>query len=392
MSRREEARDEAAEGFRLQDLPIRDDLRGRTPYGAPQLDVPYALNTNENPYAPSEELAAALSRGVAAVARGLNRYPDRDATRLRAALAAYLDHDLDVGEVWAANGSNEILQQILQVFGGAGRTAMGFEPSYSMHPIITEVTGTAWIGVPRGADFGIGLDAAKEAITRHRPDIVFLTSPNNPTGTALPLSVIREVLAVAPGMVVVDEAYAEFRREGTPSALSLLADHPRLIVTRTMSKAFAMAGARLGYLAANRAVVDALQLVRLPYHLSAVSQIVALTALEFAGELLGAVKQLRAERDTLVAWLREHGFSVADSDANFVMFGEFADRAAVWRGLLDHGVLIREVGPAGWLRVTVGTPEEMSAFRHALLQVTAESRATPGTTGGSGAPRGPAAE
>ncbi|ASU83466.1 histidinol-phosphate transaminase [Nocardiopsis gilva YIM 90087] len=394
MIRREEAVEEAAAGFRLADLPIRDDLRGKTPYGAPQLDVPYALNTNENPYAPSEELAAALARGVADVARGLNRYPDRDATRLRAALATYLGHDLDVREVWAANGSNEVLQQILQVFGGAGRTAMGFEPSYSMHPIITGVTGTEWVSVPRAADFTIDLDAAKDAIARHRPDIVFLTSPNNPTGTALPLEVIREVAAVAPGMVVVDEAYAEFRRENTPSALSLLPDHPRLIVSRTMSKAFAMAGARLGYLAANPAVIDALQLVRLPYHLSAVSQIVALTALEFSDELLGAVKQLRGERDALVAWLRDHGFTVADSDANFVMFGEFTDRAAVWRGLLDHGVLIREVGPAGWLRVTVGTPEEMSAFRDALLRVTADlpaareqhdETAGPGASGSPGA-------
>ncbi|GAA3727434.1 histidinol-phosphate aminotransferase [Spinactinospora alkalitolerans] len=360
--------------FGLEDLPVRDDLRGRTPYGAPQLDVPVALNTNENPYAPSPRLAEALARAVADVAIGLNRYPDRDATRLRAALAGYLGHGLGADQVWAANGSNEVLQQILQVFGGPGRTAMGFEPSYSMHPIITGVTNTGWTALPRAHDFAVDAEAAVAAITANRPDIVFLTSPNNPTGTALPLEVIEAVAHAAPGVVVVDEAYAEFRREGTPSALSLLPAHPRLIVSRTMSKAFAMAGARLGYLAAHPAVVDALQLVRLPYHLSAVSQAVAGTALEFADELLGAVKQLREERDDLVEWLRGHGFTIADSDANFVLFGEFDDRRAVWQGLLDRGVLIRETGPPQWLRVTVGTPEEMSAFREALLDVTGGRR------------------
>ncbi|PSK86566.1 histidinol-phosphate aminotransferase [Murinocardiopsis flavida] len=357
-------------GFGLHDLPIRDDLRGQSPYGAPQLDVAVALNTNENPYPPSDRLAAALARGVAGAASGLNRYPDRDATRLRAGLAHYLGHGLEARSVWAANGSNEILQQILQVFGGPGRKAMGFEPSYSMHPIITRVTNTGWVSIERTREFGIDVEAARIAIAVQSPDIVFLTSPNNPTGTALPLEVIEQVARVAPGMVVVDEAYAEFRREGTPSALSLLPSFPRLIVTRTMSKAFAMAGARLGYLAAHPAVIDALQLVRLPYHLSAVSQVVAGTALDFTDELLGHVKRLREERDALVAWLRDYGFAVADSDANFVLFGTFPDRHAVWQGLLDQGVLIRETGPPGWLRVTIGTPEEMSAFRHALLHVT----------------------
>ncbi|WP_026128665.1 histidinol-phosphate transaminase [Nocardiopsis halophila] len=357
--------------FGLDDLPIRDDLRGRAPYGAPQLDVPVALNTNENPFPPSERLVEALGRAVADAARGLNRYPDRDAVRLREALAGYLGHGLDASRVWAANGSNEVLQQILQVFGGPGRSAMGFEPSYSMHPVITEVTGTRWITAERGPDFAVDPDRAEEQIAEHRPDVLFLTSPNNPTGTALPLETVERLAGAAPGMVVVDEAYAEFRREGTPSALSLLERHPRLIVSRTMSKAFALAGARLGYLAAHPAVVRALQLVRLPYHLSAVTQAVALTALEFSDELLAGVKQLREERDALVGWLRGQGFTVADSDANFVLFGEFEDRSAVFRGMLERGVLIREVGPPRWLRATIGTPEEMSAFREALLQVTA---------------------
>ncbi|MFD6098811.1 histidinol-phosphate transaminase [Nocardiopsis flavescens] len=356
--------------FTLNDLPLRDDLRGRSPYGAPQIDVPVVLNTNENPHPPSERLARALADAVAATAAGLNRYPDRDAVRLRQGLADYLGHGLTTANVWAANGSNEVLQQILQAFGGPGRTAMGFEPSYSMHPIISRGTGTAWASVPRTADFRVDVDAALAAIAEHRPSVVFLTSPNNPTGTALSVADTARIAAAAPGVVVVDEAYAEFRREGTPSALELLADHPRLVVSRTMSKAFALAGARVGYLAAHPAVVEALQLVRLPYHLSAVTQTVALVALDHADELLGAVADLRAERDSLVGWLRGHGFAVADSDANFVLFGEFEDRSAVWRALLDRDVLIREVGPPGWLRVTVGTARETAVFRDTLLAVT----------------------
>ncbi|MBB6121409.1 histidinol-phosphate transaminase [Nocardiopsis algeriensis] len=357
--------------FTLNDLPLREDLRGRSPYGAPQLEVPVVLNTNENPHPPSPRLARALADAVAETALGLNRYPDRDALRLREGLAAYLGHGLSAQNVWAANGSNEVLQQILQAFGGPGRTAMGFEPSYSMHPIIARGTGTGWVSVPRRADdFRIDTDAALAAIAEHRPSVVFLTSPNNPTGTALEIADTERILRAAPGVVVVDEAYAEFRREGTPSALTLLDGHPRLIVSRTMSKAFALAGARVGYLAAHPAVVDALQLVRLPYHLSSVTQTVARVALDHADELLGAVADLRAERDDLVAWLRGHGFAVADSDANFVLFGEFEDRTRIWQALLDRQVLIREVGPPGWLRVTVGTAEETAAFREALLAAT----------------------
>ncbi|QVQ53109.1 histidinol-phosphate transaminase [Spiractinospora alimapuensis] len=354
----------------LSHLPIRDDLRGTSPYGAPQLAVPVALNTNENPYAPSPELAAAIGRAVTDAATGLNRYPDRDAVVLRTALADYLGHGLGHESVWAANGSNEVLLQILQVFGGAGRKAAGFEPSYSMHPVLTRVTGTEWMSLPRESDFSIDVDAARVAVAVHQPTVVFITSPNNPTGTAVPLETVEAIASAAPGIVVVDEAYAEFRREGTPSALSLLPRHPRLIVSRTMSKAFALAGARVGYLAASPAIVEALQLVRLPYHLSAITQAVATTALAYREELLSGVDRLRGERDALVAWLRERRFAVADSDANFIMFGVFDDRTAVWEALLKRGVLVREVGPRGWLRVTVGTPQEMTAFKEALTQVT----------------------
>jgi histidinol-phosphate aminotransferase len=352
-------------------LPLRDDLAGVKPYGAPQLDVAVALNTNENPYPPSAALVAEIAAAVATAAAGLNRYPDRDAAELRAALAGYLGHGLTGEHTWAANGSNEIIQQLLQAFGGPGRTALGFEPSYSMHPIITQTTATRWLPAARAADFSLDPEAVAAAIVGHRPDVVFLTTPNNPTGTALPLPVIEAACQAAPGMVVVDEAYAEFARDPSATALTLLPRYPRLVVIRTMSKAFALAGARLGYLAADPTVVSALLLVRLPYHLSAITQATALAALRHSGDLLASVASIRSERDALVSWLRQAGLVVAESDANFVLFGRFADRRAAWRELLDRGVLIREVGPPEWLRVSIGTPHEMAAFRTALTAVLA---------------------
>ncbi len=351
---------------RLTDLPLRDDLRGLTPYGAPQLDVAVRLNTNENPHPPPAALVDALAEGVRDVAGGLNRYPDRDATALRADLAGYLGHGLDASRVWAANGSNEVLQQILQAFGGPGRRALGFEPSYSVHRLISLATATGWLAGARESDFTIDAGHAVTLVREHRPDVVFLTSPNNPSGTALPLDVIDAVASVAPGMVVVDEAYAEFARPGTPSALTLLPQHPRLVVTRTMSKAFAMAGTRLGYLAADPAVIQALLLVRLPYHLSALTQTAARVAVAHVDALLGTVDAVKAQRDRIVDGLRSRGLTVVDSDANFVLFGRFADQAAVWQALLDRGVLVRDVGLPGWLRVTAGTESEVSAFLAAV--------------------------
>jgi histidinol-phosphate aminotransferase len=348
----------------LDSLPLREDLRGLTPYGAPQLDVAVRLNTNENPYPPPAALVVDLRQAVAAVATATNRYPDRDATALRGALAAYLGHGLDASQVWAANGSNEVIQQLMQAFGGTGRRAMGFEPSYSMHRLISIGTGTEWVRASRATDFSLSPDAAADAVSRERPDVVFLCSPNNPTGTALGADVLDAVLDVAPGMVVVDEAYAEFSR--SPSLLSSLPGRPRLVVTRTMSKAFGFAGVRVGYLAADAAVVDAVQLVRLPYHLSALTQAAAQAALRHADETLAQVATLAAERDALVRSLRERGFAVVDSDANFVLFGGLPDGPALWQALLGRGVLIRDVGLPGWLRVTVGTGPEVAAFLAAL--------------------------
>ncbi|HMG29258.1 MAG TPA: histidinol-phosphate transaminase [Jiangellaceae bacterium] len=353
-------------------LPLRDELRGLAPYGAPMLDVPVRLNVNENPYPPSAALVADAAAAVAEAVRGLNRYPDRDAVDLRRDLAAYLGHGLDGSRVWAANGSNEVMLQLLQAFGGPGRTALSFAPTYSMYPEFARDTATAWVVGRREHDFAVNPDHALDEVRRHEPSVILLASPNNPTGTAVPLDLVTALHGATDGIVVVDEAYAEFRRAGTPSALSLLSDHPRLAVVRTMSKAFAFAGARLGYLAAAEQVVAALQVVRLPYHLSAVTQAVARVALAHAAELLATVDAIRADRDELASWLRGLGLTVPDSDANFVLFGRFVDRQAVWQGLLDRGVLIRETGPPGWLRVSVGTPAEMAAFRAALRDVMVE--------------------
>lgn len=352
----------------IDDLPVRDELRGKSPYGAPQLDVPVRLNTNENPYPLPEALVDRITERVREAARTLNRYPDRDAVELRTQLARYLTkaagHPVETANVWAANGSNEVIQQLLQTFGGPGRTAIGFEPSYSMHALISRGTGTGWISGPRNEDFTIDVAAAERSITGNRPDVVFITSPNNPTGTAVDtetvLALYEAAQAAGPSMVVVDEAYGEFSH--APSLLPLIEGRPRLVLSRTMSKAFGAAGLRLGYLAADPAVVDAVQLVRLPYHLSSVTQATALAALEHTDTLLRYVEQLKAERDRLVGELSSIGYDVTQSDANFIQFGRFQDASAAWRAILDHGVLVRDNGVPGWLRVSVGTPAENDAF------------------------------
>jgi histidinol-phosphate aminotransferase len=357
---------------------LRADLRGRTPYGAPQLDVPVRLNTNENSYAVPDDVVAAITAAVAETARHLNRYPDREFTELREALAAYLGSQtgvpVDKTQVWAGNGSNEVLLHLVQAFGGVGRTALGFTPAYSMHPIITTTTGTTWVdglrGVEGGGTFDLDPASAVEQVRRHDPHVVFLCSPNNPTGTALGLDVVEAVHDAAPrALVVVDEAYAEFARPGTPSALTLLESRPRLVVTRTMSKAFALAGGRLGYLAADPVLVDALRLVRMPYHLSTPTQAVALAALAHADLMLETVGAIKEQRDRIVEGLAAAGLEPVPSDANFVLFGHLADAHATWSALLDRGVLVRDVGIAHYLRVTAGTPEETTRFLEAVTDL-----------------------
>jgi len=358
-------------GIGLDALPLRENLRGQSAYGAPQLEVPVQLNTNENPHPPSPALVADIAAAVSAAATDLNRYPDRDAVGLRTDLATYLTRQtgvaVDVDMVWAANGSNEILQQLLQAFGGPGRSAMGFVPSYSMHPILASGTDTGWIPVPRGTDLSIDIEAALAAIEEHQPDLLFVTTPNNPTGHVVDLADLRRLLDAAPGIVVVDEAYAEF--SPSPSACTLLAEYPAtLVVSRTMSKAFAFAGGRLGYFAADPSFVEAVLLVRLPYHLSMIAQAAARAALRHADETLASVALLADERKRVTAGLEEQGYEVLPSEANFVLYGPFTDAGRAWRRYLDAGVLIRDVGIPGRLRATIGLEHENDR----LLQVSAE--------------------
>lgn len=348
----------------LSDLPLRDDLRGHVPYGAPQIHVPVQLNVNENTHGIPEDVAADIVSSLAAAVAGANRYPDREFVELREQLAGYLGHGLTAEGIWAANGSNEIIQQFLQAFGGPGRSVLAFPPTYSMHSLLVEANYCRWIPAERGPDWAITPELAVAAVERERPDIVFLCKPNNPTGTGLGLDVIEAVADAHPGMLLVDEAYAEF--EAGPSALSLLPGRPRLVVSRTMSKAFAFAGVRLGYLAADPAVVDAFRLVRLPYHLSALTQAAAIAALRRAPAMLAQVETIKSERDRMIRELSELGYEPWPSEANFVLFGGVEDPRATFAALLDAGVIVRDVGIPHTLRVTAGTPAETDVFLAAL--------------------------
>jgi histidinol-phosphate aminotransferase len=370
--------DALGQSISLDDLPLRDALIGKSPYGAPQLTVPVQLNTNENPHPPTQALIDDVAESVRIAAAQLHRYPDRDADDLRADLARYLTGQtgfaVDTANVWAANGSNEILQQLLQAFGGPDRTALGFVPSYSMHPIISSGTQTEWIPAQRRADFSLDVDYAVQAIEERKPDVVFVTSPNNPTGHSIDEADLRRILDAAPGIVVVDEAYAEF--SSAASAIGLIESYPsKIVVSRTMSKAFAFAGGRLGYLVAAPAVIDAMLLVRLPYHLSVVTQAAARAALRHADDTLASVAALSAERDRVAETLVAQGYDVVPSDANFLLFGRFSDAAATWQRYLDDGVLIRDVGIPGYLRVTIGLAHENDRFLTVSSELASTERA-----------------
>ncbi|WP_421015144.1 histidinol-phosphate transaminase [Glutamicibacter creatinolyticus] len=356
----------------LSQLPLRENLRGLSPYGAPQIDVPIQLNVNENTHPLPPAVVEAIAQEVAKAATTLNRYPDREFTELRELLADYLGHELRAENIWAANGSNEILQQILQAFGGPGRSVMSFVPTYSMYPLLASGTDTSFIAGTRAADFTLSAESAASQVREHRPNIVILCSPNNPTGTALGLDVIQAVYEAASennAIVIVDEAYAEFALAGTKSALGLLPGRQRLIVTRTMSKAFALAGARLGYLAAAPEISDAIRLVRLPYHLSAVTQATAIAALKNVDALLAEVEQIKTQRDRIVTRLTELGLQPSVSDSNFVFFGGLQDPEAIWQGLLEAGIIVRNNGIPGTLRVTAGTEAETTAFLDRLSEL-----------------------
>ncbi len=355
----------------IADLPLRDDLRGLSPYGAPQKAVRIALNVNENTHPIPEVVALDIAASLAEAVLNLNRYPDREFTQLRESLAAYLGAGLTRENMWAANGSNEVLQQVFQAFGGSGRSALGFEPTYSMYQILARGTGTTWVGATRDDEFALSTETAVRQVREHSPNIVLLCSANNPTGTPLTLETIAAVYESTQGIVVVDEAYAEFAGAGTPSAVSLLPGRERLLVSRSMSKAFAFAGVRLGYLAADPAVIDALRLVRLPYHLSALTQAAALAALRHSDQLLYTVAEIIVQRDRLMEVLPTLGFSTVPSATNFVLFGGVDDPTGLFERLLERDILIRDPGIAGHLRVTAGTEWETSEFLTALADISA---------------------
>ncbi|MFJ6114656.1 histidinol-phosphate transaminase [Agrococcus sediminis] len=356
----------------LDDLPIRDDLRGLTPYGAPQLDVPVRLNVNENAYRVPEAVALDIVQEIARALPDANRYPDREFDALRAAFAGYLGHGLQSAQIWAGNGSNEVLQHVLQAFGGPGRSLLSFTPTYSMYPLLAQGVGMRWVPVPRADDFTLTPQAVREAIAEHDPDVVFLCSPNNPTGTAIDLETIEAAAEAARGIVLVDEAYAEFAHDRSRTALTLLERHPRLLVSRTMSKAFAFAGIRVGYLAADPAVIDALRLVRLPYHLSALTQAAAVAALRHSDAMLSRVDELRTQRDRIVDELTALGYRPYPSDANFVLVGGIDDPRATFEALLERGILVRDVGLPHTLRITAGTAAETTALLSAMAALRAE--------------------
>ena len=360
-------------------LPLRNDLRGQVPYGAPQIDVATRLNTNENPFGPSKTLVKDLERALSEIGAQLNRYPDRDAVELRRSLAQYINQLSDTtfsqSNIWASNGSNEIIQSIFLAFGGANRSALGFEPSYSMHQNIARSTGTSWLSMSRADDFTLDIDAACQRVISSKPTLVFLTTPNNPTGTITPIAqiaVLAQTCAQVNALLIVDEAYQEFSNE--LSAVTLIEKFPNIIICRTMSKAFAFAGARVGYLVAHPSVIDAMLLVRLPYHLSSATQALALVALSYSRELLANVALLSKERIRVGRELERLGVATLPSGANFFLF-RAADPRALWQALLDHGILIRDVGLPDYLRVTVGTPDENDRFIAALSRALDESSA-----------------
>ena len=354
----------------LDDLPVRDDLRGKKPYGAPQIHVPIQLNVNENTHPVPADVADDIAGAIREALGTINRYPDREFTELREALAGYVGEGITADQIWAANGSNEVLQQILQAFGGPGRTLLGFPPTYSMYPLLAEGTGTTWVTAERAAKFEITADIVVAAIREHKPNITVFCAPNNPTGTGVDLDVIAAAYDATDGIVIVDEAYHEFMPDDQPRATTLLTGRPRLLISRTMSKAFAFAGARVGYLIADPSAIDALRLVRLPYHLSALTQAAATTALKHAPTMLAMVDDIRQQRDRIVRELPKLGYTPHDSQTNFVLFGGVDDPNATFRALLDHGIIIRDVGISNHLRVTAGTADETTAFLSALGKIT----------------------
>jgi histidinol-phosphate aminotransferase len=344
----------------------RPGLREVGPYESPQLEVAVRLNANECPL----PLPAAFSEDLAAAVRelALHRYPDGQMRALREALSARSGHPAE--GIWPANGSNEVLTQLLQAYGGAGRRAAVFEPTYLLHRRLCWLTQTDIAERRLEPPFRIG-PVDLEWISEVAPDVVFVCSPNNPTGNAQPLETIAGLAGSTRALVIVDEAYVDF---GGETALPLVAEHPNLAVVRTFSKAFALAGARIGYVLAAPAVVEDLQRVRLPYHLSALTQAAGVTALRHTDEAAASTAAIRDERDRIVRVLSGiDGVTVFPSQANFVLFQPLGDAKAVWQRLLDRGVLVRDLTGVvpNALRVTAGTAHEVDLFLKSLEEVLA---------------------
>lgn len=340
----------------MEDLPIRDDLRGSVPYGAPQLPDGIQLNVNENSFGVPIEVQNEISNEIAKTLAILHRYPDREFFQLREMLANYVPGDVSREQVWAANGSNEVLQQFHQAFGGPGRLVLSFGPTYSMYPVIAKSTLTEYLELPRQEGYELSAEYVSNAIEKHKPDIVILCNPNNPTGTSIAQEVVQAAYETTDGMVLVDEAYAEFSAES--SAISLLEKRPRLVISRTMSKAFAFAGVRLGYMVSDPAVVDAMRLVRLPYHLSSLTQAASIAAIRNSDLMLSNVKEISKERERVARGLSSLGLKVLPSESNFLLVEGFTEPRAVFDYLLQNGLIIRKTTIAGALRITIGTPQE----------------------------------
>lgn len=342
----------------------RPGLRETSPYEAPQLDVLVRLNTNECPYRLPEEFADDLAEVVRSIR--FHRYPDREAFALREGLSRHTGHPAE--GVWAANGSNEVIEQLLLAYGGPGRKAVVFEPTYVLHGRLAWTAHTDVVPIPVEPPFALTQAHVNRAVEAS-PDVVFVCSPNNPTGNAQPVEVTEELAARSDALVIVDEAYVEF---GGKSAAGLVADHPNLVVVRTFSKAFALAAARLGYCLATPDVVDDLRRVRLPYHLSALAQAAGTVALYHAEAAMAILDRIRRERDRIVEALSAmEGVHAYPSDANFVLFRPPRPAGEVWQELLDRGVLVRDLSDVvpGCLRVSAGTTDEVEAFLAALGEV-----------------------
>jgi histidinol-phosphate aminotransferase len=345
-------------------IGVRPDLLDFEPYESPQRPARFRMNTNESPYPPPRGVVEA----VAGVLRSesLNRYPDKDASRLFGALATHTGRRSD--ELWIANGSNEVFLHLLLAFGGRDRVSLTFEPTYSLHTLIPRITGTGVVNAGRGPDFKVEEDEARRAIRSHDPDLVILCSPNNPSGGCDSLEVIAGIAGACSGLVVVDEAYGEFAPAGSTAA-GLLDDHPNLVVVKTFSKAWRLAGLRIGYLVASPEVVKGLARVRLPYHLSTVTQAAGEAALAHFSETEEKAAAVAAERDRIQEGLSAMGVETFPSDANFVLF-KLPEAGRTWRNLLERDVLVRDYSSQphlqGCLRVTAGLPEETEAFLAAL--------------------------